>query len=328
MNKRNLQVDGLRGIMALMIVIFHLFCRYLQIYREENIRWMSFWGSLGVTVFIIISGYFLGLECIRHHNVHFSLIQFYKKKFLRLWPCYILAISITMIAVKFTKDGLPGRECSWLDYLLNIFFINGFIGRPYVDGAHWYLTTLVSIIGIFGFIRKLKIDNYIWIYIVWLMSVFVFYKLGFIAIAGLGGGVYLGAAIAGASLAKIINDDKHNRFYWILLLIISISYSFFIQGVNSFFYILFGIVLLSLCLKGRMKIFEYKIFQLFGKISYPWYLIHQNIGFLIILELGKRQNYRCQYSFIALMLTFFIAVGFWVLEHKIIVSFMKKYQNN
>lgn len=43
---------------------------------------------------------------------------------------------------------------TWGDWILNIFFINGFIGTRYVDGAHWYLTILISFIVIISIAKK------------------------------------------------------------------------------------------------------------------------------------------------------------------------------
>ena len=120
--ERNKQIDGIRGIAAIIILIFHMFCRYLQIYENSNIGWMEQWGSFGVVIFMLISGYFLGVESGKEKLTEkkFKFFQYLFKKLLRLWPCYILAITLTMITVKCA--GLPGRECSLLDYILNIFF--------------------------------------------------------------------------------------------------------------------------------------------------------------------------------------------------------------
>lgn len=48
---------------------------------------------------------------------------------------------------------------TWADCILNLTFINGFMGSPYVDGAHWYLTTFISFTIISGIGKKLKIEK-------------------------------------------------------------------------------------------------------------------------------------------------------------------------
>ena len=37
MKSRNQQVDGLRGITVLMIVFYHLICRYSELYLDKSI---------------------------------------------------------------------------------------------------------------------------------------------------------------------------------------------------------------------------------------------------------------------------------------------------
>lgn len=54
----NYQIEGLRGISIMIVLLYHLIDRFQQIYFGRNIRAMDFWGSFGVTIFLIISGFF------------------------------------------------------------------------------------------------------------------------------------------------------------------------------------------------------------------------------------------------------------------------------
>lgn len=321
MLKRNKQIDGVRGITAIIILVFHLFCRYLQIYENANINWMAQWGTFGVTVFILISGYFLGIENTKDESskTKFNLIKYLKKKILRLWSCYIIAITITMIIIKII--GLPGRECSWFDYILNVFFINGFIGMPYVDGAHWYLTTLISIIVVIGIIRKIQLNNNIFVYCIWLIGICTLIKLGYGSITVFCGGAYLGIALTGFALAKFAygSQKKFDR-KWILLFILSILFCFIIQGINGMVILFLGLLVVVPCLLQKLKIFENPIFLFLGKISYPLYLIHQNLGFMIIQILSKwRGTYKIEISIIASICVLFVSIIIFYSE-KIIIE--------
>ena len=108
-------------------------------------------GRLGVLIFLIISCWYL-VDFNEINRDKFDLKKYYKGKLVRLWPCY--AISITLMAIIVHFFYLPDRMSTWGDWLLNLFFINGFVGTPYVDGAHWYLTTLVAFIMIVGCAKK------------------------------------------------------------------------------------------------------------------------------------------------------------------------------
>lgn len=47
MKTRNIQIEGLRGFSILIIVVFHVFCRFGQVYLDLNIPWMAWWGDFG-----------------------------------------------------------------------------------------------------------------------------------------------------------------------------------------------------------------------------------------------------------------------------------------
>jgi len=310
MIKRNDQIDGLRGITSIIILLFHLFCRYLQIYENNNLVWMEHWGTFGVIIFVLISGYLLGVESIKEENNKFNLLKYLKKKIFRLWPCYIISITLIMVVVKIV--GLPGREVSWLSYILNIFFINGFCGIPYVDGAHWYLTTLISITIIIGVIKKFKFNNNFIVYCFWILIVMFMTKIGYGNITIFFGGTYLGVALIGFSLARILTKFSANEMLkWLILLFLSFLFCFFIQGTTTSIILIISLFIVIPCLIQKIKFFENKLFLKLGSISYPLYLIHQNIGYVIIRKLIEFfGNYQIFFSIIAtfcvLLLSFVI----------------------
>lgn len=84
MKTRNMQIEGLRGVAILMILIFHVFYRYQQIYsgNGSEYNWLKDWGSFGVCIFLLISCYYL----INFDSAiaSFSLLKYLIKKFMRL----------------------------------------------------------------------------------------------------------------------------------------------------------------------------------------------------------------------------------------------------
>lgn len=203
--EKNSKIEGLRGVSILLVVIFHVFCRYQQIYLNYNIVFIEYWGSFGVMVFLLISCFFLGGPV--DNRIPFSLKKYFVKKILRLWPCYAVCITITAILIHLCN--LPERMSTWKDYFLNLFFLNGYMGTVYVDGAHWYLTTLISVIIITGIFKKSKIANSYITYLVWILTVVGLRLNGASNIAHLLGGAYIGIASAGISIRKI--TDIYNK---------------------------------------------------------------------------------------------------------------------
>lgn len=116
-DRRNFQIESIRGIGILLIVYYHLFYRYKQIYVNQEIDNLiiKYLGAIGVALFFIISGCFIIVKSNE------NLLKYYIKKFLRLWPTYFLCLSITFILTNFFE--LPGRTVGIREYILNIFLL-------------------------------------------------------------------------------------------------------------------------------------------------------------------------------------------------------------
>lgn len=293
---RNKQIDGLRGFTILLIVIFHLFCRYREIYCGYTIWYLKWLGMFGNCVFLLISSYFL----IGVLGKRTSIKKFIIKKVFRLWPCYIVAITLTMVFTHIFK--LPYRTCSWKEYFINVFFINGFIESNYVDGAHWYLTTLIGAIIVVWVIKNFKIDNYVWTYLVWILLEGITGVVGLGALNKILGSSYVAVICIGIAISimeqksykiqclyKITGAKRYLRTnQWLILVVVCIVYHLFRNGVLAMFCLCLAIpfFLATLCKKG--EIFERKFFEFMGKISYPLYLIHQNIAYTIEYTISKQ----------------------------------------
>lgn len=57
-NGRNIQIEGLRGLSALMIVLYHVFPRYASLFLGQPQGWTKHIGSMGSSLFLLISAYF------------------------------------------------------------------------------------------------------------------------------------------------------------------------------------------------------------------------------------------------------------------------------
>lgn len=224
-NVRNKQIDGLRGIMALVIVLFHLFCRYQQIYCNNSIPFMENWGVYGVCTFFIISGYFL---IDSRENDDFHLLLYFKKRLLRLYPMYLISITLTELILLIAE--LPNRTVTIKDYVLNLVWINGFIDTPYVDGAHWYITVLISGILICGLLKAMKLSNNPVAYLVVLVLSYLCLILHIPVLSMLFGGGYIGIVFCGVAIRQMDHSDSPTLKKWIALMLISCAFTWKIRG--------------------------------------------------------------------------------------------------
>lgn len=133
-------LDALRGIAALMVVIYHYTARYPEVVapHSEGLLFSFPYASIGVQVFFAISGFviFMTLERCRSGR------DFFVSRFARLYPpfvaCMLLTSGVTF-ASGFNPRGLHGG-----DVLLNLPMVVGLLDRVYVDGSYWTLTCEIS----------------------------------------------------------------------------------------------------------------------------------------------------------------------------------------
>lgn len=296
--ERNKQIDGLRGITILLIGVFHLFCRYREIYCGYTIWYLKWMGDFGNIIFLLISSYFL--IGITGEKIH--LKEFINKKIVRLWPSYVVAITVIMVSTQIFP--LPGRTCSWKDYLLNVVFLNGFLGRAYVDGAHWYITTLIGATIAVAIIKYYKIEERFLTYIALLFLEGISGLLGIRPLNQILGSSYAPIICIGIaihimqqkgykirSLLKIREWDLREYFNnnkWFFLCIICYGYLFLRKGRLSFICLCMALPVFLLALKKKIFFLENSVAHFMGMISYPFYLIHQNLAYLIEYNVSNR----------------------------------------
>jgi peptidoglycan/LPS O-acetylase OafA/YrhL len=286
-------LDGLRGIAALAVVLYHYTFRYDALYSHhfslEKYEILKL-GYLGVDLFFIISGFviFMSIEATDKFKT------FVINRFSRLFPAYWFAVLFTFIVV--IIFGLQDREVSLLVMIANLTMLNGFLGIPYVDGVYWSLMvelTFYAFISFFYFYLNKKFVLVNFLSLVWISFYFNYFKsietsydlinivsfllsMDYLHLFGAGIGFYL------------LSIGESKMLAWLLIVSSVIHTSMFETGapliVLFSFYFIFMIVIY-----GNSNILSLRIFTYLGSISYSLYLVHQNIGYIII-------NYAYDYS--------------------------------
>ncbi|HZO92221.1 MAG TPA: acyltransferase [Candidatus Baltobacteraceae bacterium] len=95
-------VEGLRGVAALYVVIFHVWQTAVQHAGTGTLtswfRWTPFlqYGHFAVAVFIVISGYCLGLPVAQRFDARFDALRFFKRRARRLMPAYVSVVFLSI----------------------------------------------------------------------------------------------------------------------------------------------------------------------------------------------------------------------------------------
>lgn len=320
-NKRSKDkvIQFYRGIGCLSIIIYHFLYRYGEIYDLPNyvVNSLSSLGAIGVALFLIITGYFSpSIKKI-------SLADQLKKKLISLYPPYFIAITLAFLVSMLGYLG-EDRVVGFKDYLLNVILVNGFISRPYVDGAHWYVTYIVIFTIWFAYFNKKRISNNPMLYEACLIiNIIVFFITSYIIGNNLEvlsrflyiivGNKFLGFIVIGVCVKFIeTSRDRSEKNKWLLVLGSSLLFIFI--SYRSLLMLIFGGIFTFILYKRNYFSFLTKssVIIWIGDISYGIYLIHQNVGYSIMNYL--RINFDMKFEIIFIIaLTLVILLGALVL---------------
>lgn len=292
MNNYRLEIDGLRGISVILVILFH-----------AKIPFFS-GGFFGVDIFFVISGYLITNIIVNlHNNEKFFLAKFYERRIRRIIPALYVVLFFLLIYNYFLQAPYFSKDLSQSIFFTPIFiqnFLNIYEGANYFNlsydlkslGHTWSL----SIEEQFYFLYPLLIIFFFKSSKDFLIKLIVFLFLGSLALYFYTGvsEKYIGyhffftpsriwEILFGCILAFQKWNFKNKTFLPILgfFMILSsvIAQNFVPQALVFRFLIVIGTGLLLISsFENRIffisKILKNRIIVFFGLISYSLYLWH------------------------------------------------------
>jgi peptidoglycan/LPS O-acetylase OafA/YrhL len=127
-------LDALRGIAAIMVVLFHYTYDYQQHFGHtaELPLYFSI-GKYGVELFFMISGYVILMTLDRTRSIG----NFAFARFSRLYPAYWCAVATTFVVASLV--GMPTWRVDFATFAINLSMLQEFFGVRHVDGVYWTL---------------------------------------------------------------------------------------------------------------------------------------------------------------------------------------------
>ena len=286
--KRLAEVDALRGVAALSVVLFHYTTRFAELYQPTPAAAVSFQGGqYGVNLFFIISGFviFMTLERTRRSS------DFVVSRFSRLFPAYWVSIALTFVITHWL--GLPGKLVDAPSAVANMLMLHGLFHVPHVDGVYWTLEVeLLFYCGMLLLYRLGRLQQIHFALLAMLSLRFIYFGaerlfgvdlpwtlyrlliLQYIPWFALGISIYLLLHARGQSARWPI--------------VTSVCAVFTLLVTDSLFNASLAIVLATLVFiaaSGRGRWLRARPLVWLGAISYPLYLLHENIGWSVLLQL-------------------------------------------
>jgi peptidoglycan/LPS O-acetylase OafA/YrhL len=135
-------LDGVRALAALFVVVHHAWIMTVGGYPGNNGPWFTDWmvfGHLAVTVFIVVSGFSLGLSPARHAlSFKGGGWSFLQRRFWRIVPPYwaALAFATILIGLQIIEPATPGNY-GWRDFTIYAALLQDAFGNVSPNGAFW-----------------------------------------------------------------------------------------------------------------------------------------------------------------------------------------------
>ena len=286
---RLVQLDALRGFAALMVMGYHYTAKFGEAYGHPTaLPFEVTFGFYGVRLFFMVSGFviFMTLERVSDYK------DFIVSRFARLYPAYWASVLLTYLVISICS--LPGREVGRRVVLINMTMFQHWFNVDHVDGVYWTLSIEMSFYAIMLVIFLLRSLNKIQgIAVIWL-CVMVLTRIldnsGVLKIPGLLQELFLleygNLFFAGIMFFKLRKNGI--KAFTNLIILAALVVECYIRGFESalitsvffalFYCIIFEVPFVNLLLKT-------KVFVFLGTISYSLYLLHQNIGYVLLLKL-------------------------------------------
>ncbi len=291
-------VDSLRGVAALMVVLFHYTARFGTEHPGFDAPYVTVpWGHHGVDLFFGISGFVIFMTLQRTTRP----MDFVVSRFSRLFPAYWSAIVITLALTHLMS--YP-KAVGLVTALANLPMVHGFFGVRHVDGVYW---TLEVELFFYAWMLLLflwgKLDRVVlvlalalglrWVYFVahtqfgvdlpfriyrlMILSYLPWFVIGIAAYSlSQGGARGRGArrmwALLAFALVTIMVTEKREPWW----------------GPHPGWVACFSFVAIYLAAIGRLQFMELRVLVWLGSISYPLYLVHENIGWALMLILYRQ----------------------------------------
>lgn len=276
------ELDSLRGIAAMLVVLFHYSYRYPQLFPDQlglPFRWQ--WAENGIWLFFAISGFVICMTLER--TQHWT--EFVWARFSRLFPVYWAAMALTILVV--TQSGEVTLDIPVADKIADLTMIQGWLGRASADPVYWTLTVELAfygcMLGIFltGWLARLEIIVGLWLVLaaIQMSTGWLPFRLEQLLVLG-----YLPFFAIGMIFYRFHAGGLPKWRTWLWQTALALVAG--IAGAEATLVAIAIIAIFWLMLAGRLVWLTTPMLLWLGSISYPLYLVHQNIGYVVMHRLG------------------------------------------
>jgi len=294
-------LDLLRALAVLAVLMFH-YC-FRGAVADQSFTTLSLpalapyakYGSLGVQLFFVISGFVIAYSAEQRSAGEFAIARI-----ARIYPGFLVCMTLTFIVT--LAFGAPRFQATFGQWLANYAIAAPAVARPFMDGAYWSLVyemtfyAWIAALIMFGWLRR-YVDVVI---IVWMAIAVLNHELRSSALQRVFLTDQSGFFAAGLAIYEIYcgRRDVAIKLLLALATVIAIGQSLdLMQWGRVHFQVAYsdwiaaGISVAAIAAVGlavcvRRVPLPPKLILAIGGVTYPLYLLHQQIGYIVFNRLN------------------------------------------
>ena len=305
---RLVALDALRGIAALLVVLFHFTSQYDKLFGYVSPPAVSVpWGHYGVNLFFTISGFVIFMTLHRAQRP----MDFVVSRFSRLFPAFWVAVGLTFALTHLFN--LPGKTVDPSTAVLNLTMIHGLFKIPHVDEVYWTL--------------EIELIFYFWALVLYLLGrldrvhalllTLLALRLTYFFASSLLGRdlswtfshllilLFIAWFICGIMVYRLVTFPNETPRKDLFVLGAAVAQLAIVEGIGLGLLAAALSALLLAAAKGKLPLLNWPILGWLGTISYTLYLLHENIGWGVIRHLqsaGLGANLSILIAIVAILL--------------------------
>jgi peptidoglycan/LPS O-acetylase OafA/YrhL len=296
---RLVELDALRGIAALAVVLVHYTYVYERDYgHAETFPFTFYFGHLGVQLFFIISGFVILMSLEKTKRP----LDFIISRFSRIYPTYWVAVIFTFTILTFSN--LPKEQPEVLNFFVNLTMLQKWLKVKNIDVVYWTLSVelcfylYMLILLVTRKLRHIELIGSIWLGLKAVLSFVHLPDMEFIRFVFFleyvnlffAGVLFYNLKTKGNSIRRhglificycfeILKTYKHAKTTPLYSSQEEFIYSaIIVTGIFMVFYVL---------IYGRMPFLKNRILTYLGSVSYALYVVHFQVGLVIIHNLFR-----------------------------------------
>lgn len=304
-NERIPLLDGYRFLAAMAVCGYHYWSsgyihlrkslEYGSIFDFPTLDIFFRYGNLGIVLFFLISGFVIALSAEGR-----TFAAFTSSRLVRIVPTYWLAIAVTTAFL--LVEGSAYREVTIRQVLANLFFLQRPLGESFIDGVYWTIVIELRFYLLVALLIALNLyRHYAWLLLVWVLLCLADYW-------GVEIGIFrqlfitsYGYYFAAGGAFYFLYRRQHQK---LSMAIIALSLLIALPEMVSDFTAKYGdeaqmpttmvmlgcYAMMMVIAMRRCEGIDWRWLQLAGALTYPLYLLHEDIGFILMRHITVTDN--------------------------------------